>query len=1196
MMKKRVLRVGILFYLLLAGYTSTVGALVEKLEEAGSKLRSSGDQIFLGVVEEKKQQLAGLKKSLELFDEETRKNAVLLKEDADRVSGRLTVIKSEFKQNPEDEFYGKQLFVLNETYQILQDIIRSKGQVHIVLELFIKEVKAFLEDPDFEGYKAEHRLQERLYYTFEDLQKMNQRMIEQEKRVTHLLDQEKNAKMELVGLKRTMTIATELLKKKQVDLADLVASIEQQDESFAFETERNIALARDQEQQYRYRIVLDEIMAKEIEYKVGLYAHQSFIAKSHLVLFKEYARKIKPAVRVSEADIAYAKDELTKWKQEYYKTKEGYRQDIDKLQEELKKKEKRRDAISAELSVSLGRELDDFSKDPAQTVDAYLSFCEVARINVETLLIKSKIELIEAHIALEDEKFQYESLQIDVKESYYKISTRKLTSDDEIIQETKKYVAPFAEAKSKALRYKEKIVRIGDSLSAQKGVIDAIARRRQELMQLKKTIFKLNPKEYVQCLDLLGQSEKTIKDQIDVLSKLTGVYSGVTSIVGNNSRLIDFIKTELEAITIWYRPEYAISWQATRTIPSDIALFFSDIRSYVGRLDGDLISSQLKDLFRHPLYLLLFLLKACVLFWVLLICKRYVPLLADFLMRISRGTEGIVRSVLLIFSLFLEFVHRVFWGVALWSCMYIFLQLKMIPDPYVYVLFYLCSIPYLLMIAYLFTQFLIQFNENNEYALLLKSFQRRFLLVFSALVYSTIVITLFREAFMLTNYYKSELPRVLLALNFIIQVILIFFVIPKDQLLEMIPATNGTWRWIGREVAKYYYLLLFFAFSIIILGSPYIGHFRLIEYMFFALIKTVIMLTGLLVLYTLFKRVIYRIFFIADKEVARERFAKSKTWFGLLIIALLVCITIFGIFIGAHIWGWPVHVSDMLSWLDEPISGIGSPNPITVNSFLRVIGFIFAGFAVSYALNRFVFDKIFDLLLVDMGVQHTVTRIMHYVVVIVAVFIGFQNVGLGDMIKWILGALALSLGWVLKEPISDFVAYFIILVQRPLKIGDYVKITEEMQGVVRKITPRSVILRRKNSTTIVIPNSTITTNHVINWNYTRSFIALTDIELVISFKEDPARVLELLRQVLESHPNILKTPPVVVRLEEFLTYGYRFMVRGFVSSVYTLEMWNIASDVRVAIVKKLRENNIEIAIPVRRVQSSVADGSDRNSA
>ena len=79
----------------------------------------------------------------------------------------------------------------------------------------------------------------------------------------------------------------------------------------------------------------------------------------------------------------------------------------------------------------------------------------------------------------------------------------------------------------------------------------------------------------------------------------------------------------------------------------------------------------------------------------------------------------------------------------------------------------------------------------------------------------------------------------------------------------------------------------------------------------------------------------------------------------------------------------------------------------------------------------------------------------------------------------------------------------------------------------------------------------------------------------------PMRVKELLLQAVESHPNVLKNPRPIIRLDDFAECGYLFMLRGYLSSVYTHEQWDIASDVRLIIIKKLRDNNIKIAVPVR---------------
>jgi small-conductance mechanosensitive channel len=70
-------------------------------------------------------------------------------------------------------------------------------------------------------------------------------------------------------------------------------------------------------------------------------------------------------------------------------------------------------------------------------------------------------------------------------------------------------------------------------------------------------------------------------------------------------------------------------------------------------------------------------------------------------------------------------------------------------------------------------------------------------------------------------------------------------------------------------------------------------------------------------------------------------------------------------------------------------------------------------------------------------------------------------------------------------------------------------------------------------------------------------------------------------EVLAANQYILKSPQPIVRLDNFSEYGFEFMVRGYISSNYTLDQWDIASDVRLAIAQRLRENNIFIAVPAR---------------
>ena len=96
-------------------------------------------------------------------------------------------------------------------------------------------------------------------------------------------------------------------------------------------------------------------------------------------------------------------------------------------------------------------------------------------------------------------------------------------------------------------------------------------------------------------------------------------------------------------------------------------------------------------------------------------------------------------------------------------------------------------------------------------------------------------------------------------------------------------------------------------------------------------------------------------------------------------------------------------------------------------------------------------------------------------------------------------------------------------------------------------------------------------------------MAINDILLTVPFSVEPRKVKEIISQVLDKNTEILKTPKPKIRLQDFSENGYIFMVRAFVSSSKTLDMWDIASDLRISLVEALQEHKIAIAMPIRIV-------------
>jgi small-conductance mechanosensitive channel len=1139
-----------------------------------------GDQLFVGQVENRQKQLEKLKNDREEHAKIKQNSEQELKALAEETKTHIDRLESELKEKPDSAFLKQKQSLLGELYQLFRDLLRDRERTLLLFDELIRTSTQYLEDPDFNAFRKEYRLGERLFYSFDDLQRLYNLILDQEKKVGTISDEEKHSISDMEARKRAAGATKEgyQAKKEQIETGTYADNelLNTQERSELFTLEERI---------FSYRKLFDSLRVKESKLRVDLLSLQLSIEKAHLAIFKEYLKTIKIAVRVTEADIVHAREELNKKVQNYRVTKEKYRSEIDALLIQEERVQKRLQELAKKYAITLGRDITEWSRETLSTPEAYLAYCEVATLQAQLSLVQKKQEFLEGQLEREDEKIKDETLSLLVKTTYHK----KFTTEEEIALELKKYEGPLAESQAALSRSKERLSLVADQINNQKKILDNIEAFKQELLKKKETVFKSAAADYRTCLAFIRQAELLEKEQIDLLGKLTGVYSGVTSYVNNKLRLIGFIKGELESRTIWYRPEYAITWQGIKNIIPDIITFLTFVRNYF--TGGTFISTigNVWDLLKEPMYLVVLLFKLLGLCIALFVLYRMLPRIRDAFLAISAGGVGRMLGVLL--AGIAEFLYVYFYQIALWILLFAALLFQNSVDTYIYILFYLGSIPYLLYLANRFTTVLAQYNEEHEFAFVAADFQRRFWFVLSVLMYSTITIVFFREAFMLAHFYRSELPTILLAVNFIIFQIGLILLLDKEQILSFIPTKTEIGQWFGQVVDKYYYLILLMIITIIVMSNPYVGFGRLVLYALFGWLYSIMLLIILYYLHGLIKRISSQLFFVSVDDVARERFANAKTWFGITIIVSFLTLGFTGLIVAAKIWGWPITLPKIKELLEYPIIGMGTESPITFFTFAYIVLFVAIGFIIAYALNKFVLDRIFDLLLVDPGVQHTITSLTQYSVIITFVFLGFQNAKLGALVNYIVGGLILGLGWVLKEPISDFVAYFIILVQRPIKIGDFIRIDDEVTGVVRKITARSVILRRKNSTTLVVPNSLLISKTIVNWNYTRNFIAFDDIHIMVDYDEDPETVRQALYEVLDMHPTVLKNPKPWVRLDNFGEYGYDFMVRGFISSVYTLEKWEIASNIRLSIVKAFQEKSIKLALPIHVLVSKNAQTS-----
>ena len=1157
------------------------GALAE---DASKKLiPSSTPKFFSTIVEERQTRLIERKKeraALQAGDKEF--NNTITQEIA-QLKNQIIAYEQALRINPENEFFKQKLEISLERSQALNDLKDARSHVITYIDELNKLDQEYLTDPDLKKF-AQSYLGKSTYSFDEDLLNIHEKMLEREKDSAALVEQEANAYAELQNRKRAAqaTIENHQARKEKKELESAIGlSVKQKAD---LEALRELA--------FNDRKAADAMRVTEAEYKYGVVQARLFALRKQLDELRGILRTIKPLTKTSEADVALALDELDKKKQQSRPVKEAYRQEIEKLALEQRDKEKELDTLSKRYNITQGIELDEWAKDPKRTSAGYLALAQVGVLNDEVLVTKRKKDLLEAQLALEDEKLRVEALRIDVKNTFFKTANSLFTTEETVGSEIKKYQVQKDENKTNLAAYKERLNNLTSLIGAQKKALENLAIKQQMAQQERNGIFKDASLDYEQYMALLKHAESKAQEQLDVLGKLTGVYTDILSRIGNAGKHIDFITAELGTITPWGRPEHAISWDGIKNSIPDVHAFIKDVKEYISTIELSSMWEKIKGLFESPWQWGLFFFKLLLILSLISIIKLYLPYITDKLVSLERAPLGI-RWVSILIAIFLGFGIKYLISIVIWATAFILLLMHQCSD-YPYILFCLISIPYLLYLANRFMKYLVYFNEKYDYCLLSKEYQERFVVVFSTLLYATIIIVFFREAFISGNYHKSELPTLLLAINFIIFQISAILLLSKDQILSLVSTKSDFGRWIYDFVDTYYYFFQILLIAIIVMSNPYVGYGRLVLYILKRVLYTAILLQLLMWIHEWFKRVSSRIFFYfdTDEEIARDRFSYAKTWYGILVVLIFAVFTFVGLLIAAHIWHWPEVLlkvknwSDVVGWIKTPFLLRETKSAISLFSIFKILGFVFTGSVIAFAINRFVLGRIFDILLVDAGIQNTIASLIRYLIIITAIILGFQSVGLDELIRYILWGLVLGIGWVIKDPAADLIAYFIIIVQRPVKVGDYVFLDENTNGVVRRITPRSVEIRRKNSTTVIVPNVQVTTKTVANWNHARGFVAFDDILVTIPYKVDPAQVRELLIRVLDESRVVLKNPRPVVRLENFSDLGYVFLVRGFLSSNHTLDMWDIASDIRFAIVKRLREQGIEIAYPVRVVVSN----------
>jgi potassium efflux system protein len=211
----------------------------------------------------------------------------------------------------------------------------------------------------------------------------------------------------------------------------------------------------------------------------------------------------------------------------------------------------------------------------------------------------------------------------------------------------------------------------------------------------------------------------------------------------------------------------------------------------------------------------------------------------------------------------------------------------------------------------------------------------------------------------------------------------------------------------------------------------------------------------------------------------------------------------------------------------------------------------------------------------DRGARIALSTLIRYTIAIMGVSIAFGLLGISwSKIQWLAAALTFGLGFGLQEIVANFVSGLILLVERPVRVGDAVTIGN-LQGRVSRIQIRATTITLWDRSEMIVPNKEFITTKLVNWTLSDSRRRV-DIPLRVAFGSDLEKVREILVKVAERHPDVFDEPAPHVLLLEFGNDAIKFELRYYVDFGNGLRT---RDELHMKIDRAFREQGIDFALP-----------------
>jgi len=270
-----------------------------------------------------------------------------------------------------------------------------------------------------------------------------------------------------------------------------------------------------------------------------------------------------------------------------------------------------------------------------------------------------------------------------------------------------------------------------------------------------------------------------------------------------------------------------------------------------------------------------------------------------------------------------------------------------------------------------------------------------------------------------------------------------------------------------------------------------------------------------------------------------------------------------------------------LSWMYQALAGgihLG-PFHLTLLSLALAFLAVYLGRWVSRFLQVFLEVRVYPRRNWDESLRYTVSSTLHYLILGLAILmaLSFLGISFGDL-AIIAGGLGVGIGFGLQNIVNNFISGLILLFERPIKVGDLL-VVDGQWGTVREIRVRSTIFQTFDRYVLIIPNSELITNKVLNWTHYGPGINRLTLKVGVSYGSDVRQVTRVLEEVCRANPRVVAEPGPQIYFEAYGDSSLNFTI--WVHLKTPADRVPATHELNTAIFEAFQKLGIEIPFPQR---------------